>query len=194
MDQISITPAQLLALHDALEKHALASKDSVNYRRAQNCGNCSMFRSMDSHGEGDHGTCTLVEGEIHRYDVCDKWNAGDTYHLNKPYAGKSEETPSLMATPDLLGTEGLWHTPDRHVPTKQKLPNYIEHIADALMRSGHSEQEAIAFAVNAVKRWSRGELGWGKKKVTPTVQAAAKKTLEEWEKLKASHHGPAKKR
>jgi hypothetical protein len=104
-------------------------------------------------------------------------------------AEKSAETPALMATPDLLGPEGLWHTPDRHVATRQKLPNYIEHIAHALIRAGHSEKEAIAFAVNAVKRWSQGRLGWGNRKVTPEVMAAAQKTLAEWEALRASHDG-----
>lgn len=104
-------------------------------------------------------------------------------HLNK-----SAQTPSLVSTPDLLGTHGLWHTPSKKVPEKQKLPNYIEHIADALMRAGHPESQAIAIAVNAVKRWSKGKLGWGKGKVHPEVRAAAKKTLEEWEKLKQTHH------
>jgi hypothetical protein len=102
---------------------------------------------------------------------------------------KSAETPMLEATPHLLGPEGLWHTPDRHVPSKQKLPNYIEHIAAALMRDqGMDESQAIATAINAVKRWAKGKLGWGKRKVTPEVQAAAKRTLKEWEKLKATHH------
>ena len=39
--------------------------------------------------------------------------------------GKSAETPSLEATPHKLGPGGLWHTPDRHVGTPQKLPNYL---------------------------------------------------------------------
>lgn len=102
---------------------------------------------------------------------------------------KSAETPTLEATPDLLGTHGLWHTPSKKVPEKQKLPNYIEHIAHALMRSGHDESQAIAMAVAAVKRWSQGYGAWGRKqKVTPVVQAAAQRALAEWEKLKASHH------
>lgn len=180
-DQIALTHAQLLSLQFALAKREMVSKETVNYRPSQKCGNCSMFRALNEFGEGDMGTCTLVKGNIDRHDVCDKWDAADVYN-------KSAETPSLMATPDILGPEGLWHTPDRHVPGKQKLPNYIEHIADALMRAGHPEQQAIAFAVNAVKRWARGELGWGKAKITPEVQAAAQKTLEEWNKLKESHH------
>lgn len=102
---------------------------------------------------------------------------------------KSAETPTLEATPHFLGTEGLWHTPDRHVPSKQKLPNYIEHIAAALMRDqGLDESTAIAYAINAVKRWAKGRLGWGKRKVTPEVMAASRRALAEWNKLKASHH------
>lgn len=101
----------------------------------------------------------------------------------------SKETPSLEATPDLLGTHGLWHTPDRHVGGPQKLPNYIEHIAHALMRDqGMEESRAIATAINAVKRWAEGDLHWGKGKVHPEVIAASRRALAEWEKLKESHH------
>jgi hypothetical protein len=53
---------------------------------------------------------------------------------------------------------------------------------------GMDESQAIATAINAVKRWAKGKLGWGKRKVTPEVQAAAKRALKEWEKLKATHH------
>lgn len=102
---------------------------------------------------------------------------------------KSAETPHLEATPDLLGPEGLWHTPDRHVGGKQKLPNYIEHIAHALMRDqGLGESEAIAYAINAVKRWAKGDLDWGGKHITPEVIAASQRALQEWDELKASHH------
>jgi SPP1 gp7 family putative phage head morphogenesis protein len=105
-------------------------------------------------------------------------------------AFKSAETPMLMATPDILGPHGLWHTPDEKVPYKQKLPNYIEHIAHALMRDhGMSESQAIATAINAVKRWSRGHLGWGHRRhVTPEVEAASGETVGAWEALRATHH------
>ena len=33
----------------------------------------------------------------------------------------------LEVTPRILGPAGLWHTPDRHVGHRQKLPDYIEH-------------------------------------------------------------------
>lgn len=102
---------------------------------------------------------------------------------------KSAETPRLEATPFLLGPEGLWHTPDRHVGHKQKLPNYIENIAHALMRDqSMDEQQAIATAINAIKRWAKGDLRWGKRRITPEVVAASKRALKEWNDLKASHH------
>jgi hypothetical protein len=101
---------------------------------------------------------------------------------------KSAETAALEATPHQLGPEGLWHTPDKHVRFKQKLPNYVEHIAAALMRDqGLDESTAIAYAINAIKRWAKGDLHWGHGKVTPEVQAASQRALDEWDRLKASH-------
>jgi len=38
---------------------------------------------------------------------------------------KSEETPRVSTEHHPLGTQGLWHTPDRHTPDKQQLPAYI---------------------------------------------------------------------
>jgi hypothetical protein len=100
----------------------------------------------------------------------------------KSMVEKSAETPSLEATPDILGPHGLWRTPSKKVPAKQKLPNYIEHIAHALIRNGMGESQAIATAINSVKRWAQG-----KGKITPEVQAASGRALAEWEKLKESH-------
>lgn len=40
---------------------------------------------------------------------------------------KSAETPMLEATPDYLGPHGLWWTPTKKVPVKQKLPNLGLH-------------------------------------------------------------------
>jgi len=51
-----------------------------------------------------------------------------------------------------------------------------------------SEQRAIATAINAIKRWARGDLGWGRHKITPEVIAASKRALKQWEDLKRSHH------
>ena len=121
------------------------------------------------------GSCTLVKGVISPGDVCDDWEAK---------AEKSAETPRLSTTHNPLGTEGLWHTPDKHTPEKQSLPAYIQNIAHALIRNGMSESQAIATAINAVKRWASG-----KGKVHPEVVAASSAALEEWAKLKESHHG-----
>lgn len=101
---------------------------------------------------------------------------------------KSPLTPYFVSHPHILGPEGLWHTPDRHVGHKQKLPDYIENIAAALIRDGMGESQAIATAINAVKRWAEGDLRWGKKKITPEVIRASRRALAEWEKLKESHH------
>jgi hypothetical protein len=102
---------------------------------------------------------------------------------------KSAETPIVSTVHHPLGTEGLWHTPSRKVPERQQLPAYIQNIAAALMRDqGMDRSKAISYAVNAVKRWAKGKLGWGKRKVTPEVQAAASRAVAEWEKLKATHH------
>lgn len=102
---------------------------------------------------------------------------------------KSAQTPMLESTPDPLGTEGLWHTPSKDIPEKQKLPNYIEHIADALIKDqGMEESRAIATAINAVKRWAQGNLGDGEHHVTPEVMQASRDALQEWADLKDSHH------
>lgn len=159
-------------------------KEIVNYRPAdgeRHCGNCVMFHV--SHSESVirlSGRCDLVEGQICADDVCDRWEAK---------ADKSAKTPELESSAAPLGDEGLWHTPDKHVPAKQKLPNYIEHIAQALMRDqGMDESRAIATAINAVKRWARGDLGERRGHVHPEVISASRRALEEWEKLKESHH------
>lgn len=102
---------------------------------------------------------------------------------------KSAKTPELESTPDPLGTQGLWRTPSKKVPERQKLPDYVEHIADALMRNGMEESQAIATAINAVKRWARGDLGEARGHVHPEVQAASQRALQEWERLRQSHDG-----
>ena len=103
---------------------------------------------------------------------------------------KSARTPMLEVTPRILGPHGLWHTPDRHVGHRQKLPDYIEQVAGALMdQQGMEESQAIATAINAIKRWARGDLHWGHGKVTPEVIAASQRALAQWESLRASHHG-----
>lgn len=101
---------------------------------------------------------------------------------------KSPQTPVVSTVHHPLGTEGLWHTPDRHVGYMQQLPAYAQNIARALMRD-HSmnESQAIATAINAIKRWARGDLHWGNRHIHPEVVAAARRALAEWESLRASH-------
>ena len=53
---------------------------------------------------------------------------------------------------------------------------------------GMGESEAIATAVNAIKRWAAGDLHWGRAKITPEVIAASQDALRQWNDLKASHH------
>lgn len=52
------------------------TKEQVNYRAADDpvrrCGLCSMYRAPDL-AHGFWGRCTLVEGQIGRNDVCDRW-------------------------------------------------------------------------------------------------------------------------
>lgn len=66
------------------------------------------------------------------------------------------------------------------------LPLYIRAIAQALIRNGHSESEAIQLAVGTVKRWSAGG-----GKVTPATKARAIAALAEWEAKKAEAHASA---
>jgi len=51
------------------------------------------------------------------------------------------------------------------------------------------ESQAIATAINAVKRWASGHLIQGQTGhgVHPEVQQAAQRALAEWEKLKEEH-------
>ncbi len=183
MEQINLTPVQIMALMSALSgdediakmgmdaDEDKVSKVSVNYKAAQRCGNCSMY---------ENGTCTLVAGPIDPMDVCDKWESVS--------ADKSAETPIVSTVHHPLGREGLWHTPSKKVPEMQQLPAYFQNTARALMRDQDmGEQQAIATAVNAVKEWASGRAFGGKVKVTPQVRAAAKRALKEWEELKASH-------
>lgn len=54
---------------------------------------------------------------------------------------------------------------------------------------GLEESVAIAYAVNAIKRWAQGNLDWGPRRhITPEVVEASRRALREWEQLRASHH------
>jgi len=63
---------------------------------------------------------------------------------------------------------------------------YLHAIAHALMRAGHSESEAVALAVGAVKRWAAGE-----GHVTAKTRAKAAEAVAHWEALKAASHARA---
>jgi hypothetical protein len=57
-----------------------------------------------------------------------------------------------------------------------------------MQQEGMPESEAIATAINAIKRWAAGDLHWGHFKITPEVIAASQQALAEWEHLKETHH------
>lgn len=125
-------------------------------------------------------------------DELRKWLCDPDYFTTQ--IDKSEETPYLSSHHAPIGHEGLWHTPSKKVPHKEQLPAYIQNVRNALMRSGHGEQEAHAMAVAAVERWAKGQGAWGHHgKVTPVVQQAASNAVSEWEKLRAEHSGGEKK-
>ncbi len=118
------------------------------------------------------------------------WDETHSYqfHQGASPANKSARTPMLSTTHNPLGPHSLWHTPDRHTRTAQSLPDYIENVAHALERDGHSESDSIRLAIAAVRAWSEGHAFGGKVTVTPQVQAAAREAVRQWERLKASHH------
>ena len=89
----------------------------------------------------------------------------------------SKQTAALSSTHHPLGTHGLWGD------KKIQLPAYIQNVAAAMERAGHSESEAIQLAIGIVRRWAAGQ-----GKVSPEVRAAAAKAYAEWVKLKASHN------
>ncbi len=102
---------------------------------------------------------------------------------------KSAQTPVVSTVHHPLGHEGLWHTPDKHVPEMQQLPAYVQNTARALMRDqGMEESHAIATALTSIDEWRHGTAFGGKVKVTPQVQEAARRAWAEWERLKESHH------
>ena len=50
------------------------------------------------------------------------------------------------------------------------------------------ESQAIATAINAIRSWARGEAFGGHVKVTDEVRQAAQRALDEWIRLKQTHH------
>jgi hypothetical protein len=73
------------------------------------------------------------------------------------------------------------------------LPGYIRDIADSLMKKGTGESNAIATAVNTVKRWAKGgpARAGGKGSVSAKTQAKAAAALAEWETKKAAANANA---
>jgi phage head maturation protease len=70
--------------------------------------------------------------------------------------------------------QGLWHH------KRMQLPAFVQHIANDLISSGHSESQAIQLAIGACQRWARGGAD-----VHPDTRAKAIAALAEWERLKA---------
>lgn len=91
---------------------------------------------------------------------------------------KSAQTPELSTRHAPIGREGLWHS--KHPPLQ--LPAYIQNIRNALMRDGHSEGEAHALAIAAVRRWASGG-----GHVRPEVREAAQHAVAEFERLREHH-------
>jgi 2'-5' RNA ligase len=89
----------------------------------------------------------------------------------------SAETARLSATPAPLGKPG---GPGLFKEKGNKLPNYIEQVAQGLMKGGKSRSQAIQMAIGVVKNWASG-----KGNVSPEVRAAAGAAVAEWEALKA---------
>jgi hypothetical protein len=89
-------------------------------------------------------------------------------------------------TPQPVGPKPLWK---KTKPKPWHLPFYIEHVANALIKHGHSEQEAIAMAVGIVRAWSKHKPEGGEKTLHSDTQAAAAKAIAEWEATKAAAHG-----
>jgi len=111
-------------------------------------------------------------------------------HQGADPANKSAQTPVVSTVHHPLGHEGLWHTPDRHVSTPQSLPAYFQNVAIAIARdNGGSPEDAIPEAIEAVRAWSNGTAFGGKVPVTPEVQQAAQRAMDEWAQLRASHDG-----
>lgn len=74
-------------------------------------------------------------------------------------------------------------TGDNWVTRVDGLPLYIRAIAQARLRQGSSEADAIRLAVGIVRRWAKGG-----GHVTPPTRARAAAALAEWERKKAEAH------
>jgi hypothetical protein len=97
-------------------------------------------------------------------------------------------TPIASTVPHPLGRPGgpgLWHHKGL------MLPPYIQNVAHAIMRHGHTKSQAIQLAVGAIKNWAHGHDGRGNR-IHPDVQAAAAAALAAFEAARATtKHGLA---
>jgi hypothetical protein len=91
---------------------------------------------------------------------------------------KSAETPSLAAHHAPIGRAGIWHSKN---PPLQ-FPAYYQNVRNALIRAGHSESEAHAIALNALRRWAAGG-----GHVHDEVRQAARNALAEYEQEREHH-------
>lgn len=99
------------------------------------------------------------------------------YKTGQTFLGLPEAFHQLELAAD--GPCSLGHGGKNWVTDEGGLPNYICHIAKALIKSGHDESSAIAIAVSRAKVWATG------KGVSPEVQAKASAAVAQWEKKKA---------
>lgn len=95
------------------------------------------------------------------------------------------DSMAKASTPQPVGPKPLWK---KTKPKPWHLPFYIEHVANALIKHGHSESEAISMAVGIVRAWAQKKPEGGEKSLHGDTQAAAAKAIAEWENLKKSAH------
>jgi hypothetical protein len=92
---------------------------------------------------------------------------------------ESEKTAGYSVTPSPFSTSKT----SNWVARVGGLPAYIQNVAKGIIKSGHSESQAIQMAIGVMKNWASG-----RGKVSPEVRAAAAKALAEWEAKKAASH------
>lgn len=90
------------------------------------------------------------------------------------------DSMAKASTPEPVGPGELWHKKDKSM----HLPFYIQHVANALIKNGHDESQAIQMAVGIIKRWASGSPSGGERHIDSTTRAAARKALAEWEETK----------
>lgn len=124
------------------------------------------------------GSCTLVKGAIHPGDVCDRWES------------KTAEKSGVCTEDGPCDThEFSESTTDNWVARAGGLPHYIRAVAHALVRSGHSERDAIATAVATMHHWAGGGGD-----VTEATRERARAALAEWEAKRSEGHSKSTRR